>query len=152
MKNVIFVCTGNICRSPMAEGLLRHRAPASMSLSVSSAGLAAGQNMPPSQNSITAMRELGIDISQQRSRNLDAGSVEAADFLLVMTYGHLDAILMLYPEAAEKTFLVRHFMLNLKPLERDISDPIGQSLDVYRRCRDEIDEAIPSIIEHLSRA
>lgn len=149
MKHVIFVCTGNICRSPMAEGLLKHRLGDSDDIQVSSAGIAASPGMPPSPNSVTAMKELGIDITDQTSSQLTPELVKSADYLFVMTFGHLDAILMMYPEAAEKTYLVRHFIEDETLLHRDISDPIGQPLRVYRHCRDEIASAMDSIVKFL---
>ncbi len=151
MKHVIFVCTGNICRSPMAEGLLKHRLGEASEIKVSSAGIAAGDGMPPSTHSATVMQELGIDITDQQSNQLTPELVASADYLFVMTYGHFDAILMMYPEAADKTYLVRHFLEDETLLHRDISDPIGQSVQVYRHCRDEIASAMDSIVEFLKK-
>ncbi|MEM6884532.1 MAG: low molecular weight protein arginine phosphatase [Verrucomicrobiota bacterium] len=151
MKHIIFVCTGNICRSPMAEGLLKHELGESSEIQVSSAGIAAGEGMPPSLNSVTAMQDLNIDITDQRSTQLTPELAASADYLFVMTYGHLDAILMMYPEAADKTYLVRHFIEDETLLHRDISDPIGQSEQVYRHCRDEIASAMKSIIAFLKQ-
>ncbi len=151
MKHVIFVCTGNICRSPMAEGLLKHELGVGSDIKVTSAGIAAGEGMPPSTHSVTAMNDLGIDITDQRSCQLTPELVASADYLFVMTYGHLDAILMMYPEAGDKTYLVRHFIEDETLLHRDISDPIGQSEQVYRHCRDEIASAMESIVEFLKK-
>src|SRR5688572_20211132 len=109
MKTFLFVCTGNICRSPMAEGLLRHAAAGRNEYRAVSAGLGAVDGQPPSAHAIQAMRELGIDISQQRSRMLTADLVQQADYILGMTHSHVDTVLLLYPQSAEKTFLLREF-------------------------------------------
>ena len=74
------------------------------------------------------MRELGMDISAQRSRMLTAELVQQADYIFGMTHSHVDTIVLLYPQAAEKTFLLREFDETLEPFEKDISDPIGGSV------------------------
>ena len=76
MKTILFVCTGNICRSPMAEGLFRHAVKGRGDFEVLSAGVGAIDGMPPSEYAVRALRELGIDISHQRSRMLSAVSGE----------------------------------------------------------------------------
>ncbi len=137
----------------MAEGFLAHQKNRALpsGWEVSSAGLAAPEGQPPSYHSVDVMREVGIDISHQRSCMLTAEQVMNADRIFVMTYGHLDTLLMLFPEASEKCFLVRQFLSDDAVFKQEISDPIGQSEDVYRACRDEIREAIPSIIDHLKK-
>jgi len=135
----------------MAEGLLKHHLGDDAGIEVSSAGIAATDGMPPSSHSITAMQDLGIDITDQRSCQLNAERAASADYLFVMTYGHLDAILMMYPEAADKAYLVRQFIEDETLLYRDISDPIGQSQQVYCHCRDEIASAMESILSFLKK-
>ena len=153
MKTVLFICTGNICRSPMAEGLFRHATAGRSDCRVLSAGLGAMDGQPPSTHSVTAMKELGIDISRQRSRMLTAELVRQADYIFGMTHSHVDTVQLLYPQAAEKTFLLREFDDTLDPYEKDISDPIGGSFAIYRACRNQIEQGIASImsiIEHGS--
>ena len=70
MKTILFICTGNVCRSPMAEGLFRRAVAGRGEFRVFSAGLGAVDGQPPTPHSVTAMRELGVDISGQRSRML----------------------------------------------------------------------------------
>lgn len=137
----------------MAEGLLKHAWGDDLdsNIKVTSAGIAAGEGMAPSDHSISAMSEMNIDITDQRSCQLTPELVDSADYLFVMTFGHLDAILMMYPEAADKTYLVRHFIEDETLLHRDISDPIGQSLQIYRHCRDEIASAMESILQFLKK-
>src|SRR5690349_14609977 len=151
MKTVLFVCTGNICRSPMAEGLFRHAVKGRGDYEVLSAGVGAVEGLPPSEHAVRALRELGIDISRQRSRMLSADLVHRADYIFGMTHSHVDAIMLLYPQAAEKTFLLREFDETLDSFENDIPDPIGGSFDVYLNCRDQIEQGIASMFKFIEQ-
>src|SRR5437762_11953180 len=151
MKTILFVCTGNVCRSPMAEGLFRQAVKGRGDFCVLSAGVGAIDGQPPSAYAVHALRELGIDISQQRSRMLTAELVSQADYIFGMTHGHVDAINLLYPQAVEKTFLLREFDDTLDVFEKDISDPIGGSLEVYLECRDQIEQGIASILRFIQQ-
>jgi glycine hydroxymethyltransferase len=151
MKTILFVCTGNVCRSPMAEGLFRHATAGRDEYRVLSAGIGAADGQPPSAFAVQAMQELGIDISQQRSCKLTADAVRQADYILGMTHSHVDSVTLLYPQAAERTFLLREFDETLDPFEKDISDPIGGSYEVYLNCRDQIEQGIASLLRHLGQ-
>jgi RpiB/LacA/LacB family sugar-phosphate isomerase len=151
MKTILFVCTGNVCRSPMAEGLFRHAVQGRGDYRVLSAGLGALEGQPPSAHAVQAMKELGIDISGHRSRSLTADLVAQADYIFGMTHGHVEGILLLFPEAAEKTFLLREFDDSVEGFDKDISDPIGGSYEVYVRCRDQIRDAIQTLLPVLER-
>jgi glycine hydroxymethyltransferase len=149
MKTVLFVCTGNVCRSPMAEGIFRRAVQGRGDYRVLSAGLGAMEGQPPSTYAVQALKELGIDISSQRSRMLTADLVHQADFIFGMTHSHIDTVMMLYPAAAEKTFLLREFDETLDQFEKDISDPIGGSFEVYLNCRDQIEQGIVSLLRFI---
>src|SRR5437667_112794 len=151
MKTILFVCTGNICRSPMAEGLFRHVVKGRNDFRVLSAGVGAVDGLPPSEHAVRALRELGIDISKQRSRMLTADLIQQADYIFGMTHSHVDAITMLYPQATEKTFLLREFDETLDVFEKDISDPITGSYDVYVHCRDQIEQGIASMLKFIEQ-
>ena len=151
MKTVLFVCTGNVCRSPMAEGLFRKAAAGRGDYRVLSAGLGAVEGQPPSPYAVQAVRELGIDISDQRSRTLTPELLDQADYIFGMTHNHIDTIMMLYPQAAEKTFLLREFDETLDYFEKDISDPIGGSYEIYLNCRDQIEQGINSLLRFLEQ-
>jgi glycine hydroxymethyltransferase len=145
---VVFVCTGNVCRSPMAEALFRDLTKTQAGFISSSAGIGAADNQPPSAHSITAMRELGIDISDLRSRMISPAMVADADLILAMTFGHHDVLQMLFPEAADKIFLLREFE-EAADGELEIDDPIGQPVEVYRACRDQIHTAVKALTSAL---
>lgn len=114
-----------------------------------SAGLGAMEGQIPSTHAIVAVKELGIDISSQRSRMLTPALVAQADYIFGMTHSHVDTVMLLYPQAAEKTFLLREFDDTLDPFEKDISDPIGGSYEVYVNCRDQIEQGIVSLLRFI---
>ena len=150
MKTILFVCTGNVCRSPMAEELLRAALGADSNYRVLSAGIGALDGQPVTEESVVAMAELGRDISGHYSQALRVPLVASADFIFTMTRQQQDAIQTLYPMAAEKTFLLREFE-EAEISGKDVADPIGQPLEVYRRTRDQIQRALPSIIEFIKQ-
>ncbi len=115
------------------------------------AGLGAMDGQPPSPYAVQAMKEIGIDISHQRSRMLTADLVYRADYIFGMTHSHVDTVTLLYPQAAEKTFLLREFDDTLDPYEKDISDPISGSYEVYLNCRDQIEQGIASLARFIER-
>ncbi len=151
MKTILFLCTGNVCRSPMAEGLFRHAVKGRGEFRVLSAGLGAIDGQPPTSHSVQAMREIGIDIVSQRSRALTSELVRSADLILGMTHSHTDTVALLYPQAAEKTFLLREFDETLEPYEKDISDPIGSSYSIYVECRDQIEQGIVTLLKFMEQ-
>jgi RpiB/LacA/LacB family sugar-phosphate isomerase len=151
MKTILFICTGNVCRSPMAEALFRVAVRGRGEFRVFSAGIGAVDGQPPTPHSVQAMRELGVDISTQRSRMLTADLVRQADIILGMTHSHVDTVALLYPPATEKTFLLREFDETLEPYEKDIGDPIGSPYEVYVDCRDQIEQGIVTLLKFMQQ-
>jgi len=133
----------------MAEGIFRHAIQGRGNYRVLSAGLGAMEGQPPSAHAVDAVKELGIDIANQRSRMLSPSLVAQADYIFGMTHSHVDTVLLLYPQAAEKTFLLREFDDTLDPFEKDISDPIGGSYEIYVNCRDQIEQGIVSLLRFV---
>ena len=135
----------------MAEGLFRHAIKGRGEFRIVSAGLGAVDGEPPTNHSVSAMREIGIDISGQRSRALTAELVRSADLILGMTHSHTDTVALLYPSAAEKTFLLREFDETLEAYEKDISDPIGSPYHIYAECRDQIEQGIATLLKFMEQ-
>ena len=143
MKHVLFICTGNVCRSPMAEGLLRHTA--GDRVKVASAGLGAGHGQPPSAHAIEVLRKEGIDIADIRSQPVSAHLLQQADYIFTMTRDHLDMLLLLFPEMASKTRLLR-FEEAAKGGRADVTDPIGGTRATYESCKADIQRAMSHVI------
>lgn len=135
----------------MAEGLFRHAVSGRGDYRVLSAGLGAVEGQPPSPYAVQAVKELGIDISGQRSRMLTPELVQQADYIFGMTHSHIDTVMMLFPFAAEKTFLLREFDETLDHFEKDISDPIGGSYEVYLNCRDQLEQGLASVMRFIEQ-
>lgn len=145
-KTVVFVCTGNICRSPMAEYALRDFLPDDTDWRVNSAGVSAGLGMPASIAGIAAMEELGIDMQAHRSQPLTRDLVDDSSLIVVMTSSHRNHVEMFFPGVAGKTFLLKSFLGE----RRDVDDPIGSSVSVYRAVRDEIRSTLPGLTDFMN--
>jgi len=133
----------------MAEGLARKALDGQSDWQVASAGIGAVNGQPPSPHAVTALQPLGIDISGHRSRMLTAKAVREADYIFALTRSHAEGILYFHPEAAEKVFLLREFDETADPMDRDVADPIGASLEAYLECRDQIRRGVVSALESL---
>ncbi len=135
----------------MAEGLFQHAVRGRHDFQALSAGVGAVDGQPPTVHAVRALRELGIDIANLRSRMLTQELVEQADYIFGMTHSHVDSINLLFPQAVEKTFLLREFDETLDDFEKDIGDPIGGSYETYTYCRDQIEQGILSMLKFMEQ-
>lgn len=160
MKKILFVCTGNTCRSPMAEALFNHLAAAEDKLidkyTAVSAGIWAQEGEPASSYSIQAINDSwSIDIKSHRAKRLTRDDLESSDLILAMTQGHKNHILSDFPDMADRVFTFKEYvddltLINDKPLS-DIIDPYGGSIDIYRKCAKEINDLISILIGKLKQ-
>ncbi len=150
-KLIVTVCTANICRSPMAEALLRHALQAEpeplRSCRVVSAGVAARKGDRISPNSVEALAKVGLRIADHRSQPLTQEMADQADLILCMTESHRAVIGLALDPAPKNVYLWREFMPG--PADREIGDPFGGTLKDYEACRDEMVEALPGLLAHL---
>jgi glycine hydroxymethyltransferase len=151
VKNVLFVCTGNICRSPIAEGLFRRLTGNRKDIEVASAGVHAVRGQPPSVYAVEVCAEEGANISDLRSQPLTGGLVDQATHIFAMTGAHVETIQTLFPQSAEKTFLLREFEEPGTTVWRDVPDPIGLGRDVYGDCARIIKNALPSVLAFVEQ-
>jgi glycine hydroxymethyltransferase len=152
VKSVLFVCTGNICRSPIAEGFFRCLLGNRKDIEVLSAGVHAVRGQPPSLYAVQVCAEEGVDISSLRSQPVTAGLVGRATHIFAMTGAHVETIQTLFPKSAEKTFLFREFEEPGTTVWRDVPDPIGLGRDVYEDCARIIKNALPSVLAFVEQS
>lgn len=147
--NILFVCTGNTCRSPMAEGLMNSLAKEKdLDIIAKSGGIFALSGGRIADNSIEALKEIDIDISQNRSQIINGKLIDEADIILTMSEDHKENLKLNFPNVNEKIFLLNEYAFNI---EKDVGDPYGGNLSEYKIARDEIYKAVEAIINNLNK-
>ena len=172
---VVFVCTGNLCRSPMAEGLLRHSLAerGCNGVEVTSVGTWAYADNPAMPEAVETLRELGIDLSQHRSRAVDEAELNEADVIVVMTSVHIRELKSTVPDVMHKVLMMKELseitpaqvsddgtprerlqalLTGTKPASRrslDVDDPIGLPRGAYERCGRELQAGVDVLVETL---
>jgi protein-tyrosine-phosphatase len=148
MKTILVVCTGNICRSPMAAGLLRARLEEDeerRDWDVVSVGTWASEDRPASAYAVAEMSERGIDVHTHRSRSVDAELMEKADLVLVMTRNHAEALSVAFPDQAHKV----HLLSEMSGQTYDVTDPYGGTRLEYAYIAQELEQLIEAGYERI---
>lgn len=137
--NILLVCTGNTCRSPMAEGILKKLLPQH---NISSAGIYTADGLGASHYAIEVSKEIDVDISQHKSRQITEEIINDSDLILCMTHSHTKKL----EHVKEKTFTLGGFI----GADDEISDPYGGKLDEYRYCRQQLEGLLPIVAEIIN--
>ncbi|MGD0622723.1 MAG: low molecular weight protein arginine phosphatase [Thermacetogeniaceae bacterium] len=166
MLRILFVCTGNTCRSPIAEGLCRSflgHFRLQEEVEVASAGLYAMAGGPASREAVAIMAERGIDLSGHKTACLTGEQVRSADLILTMEEHHRRRLLEQFSEAVGKAFVLKEYVAapaDEAPATQvgtnragryDIMDPFGQSKEVYLRCAMELASAVADVCIDVHR-
>ncbi len=170
---VLFICTGNTCRSPMAEGIMADMAKKTKSdihIETVSAGIYTISNSGPSSNAVEVMKERNIDISGHSSKRVSEELISDVDLVLTMTashkaqiydiFAHIEPKVYTLGEMAEEVMETDHeshfntdkeegLQLEQELSEYDISDPFGGSIQTYRECANQIESALKKVIKKL---
>ncbi|MFL9941310.1 arsenate reductase/protein-tyrosine-phosphatase family protein [Paraburkholderia graminis] len=142
ISNVLTVCQGNVCRSPMAAALLQQKIEG---VHVHSCGLAAMVGQPAASNAVAVLSEVGVDMREHRARQLTWQLASRADLILTMTARQKQTIESLFPVMCGRIFPVRGFD------HMDIDDPMGLSLSAFRQCRESLTVGIDYWVERLGK-
>ena len=149
--HILIVCTANICRSPMAAALLQHFLAGQdeplKSLLVVSVGIAARQGDPISDNAAVAMKRVGLDLSPHASQPVTQPLLDGALAVFCMTESHRAMIQLQFERVPKHLYLFREFLP--PPVDPEVNDPYGGPLNVYETCRDNLVEAVPSVVNFL---
>jgi protein-tyrosine phosphatase len=150
---ITFVCTGNTCRSPMAERLFMHAIdaenPIKDIINIQSAGVAAFDGSPASPNAVKALKDCKIELKDHQSQSLTQDLVDTSDIIVCMTRTHKD-IVNLHFNVDNKKVLLMLEPLNPKKA-KSVPDPFGGSLREYKECRDVIMEGVPALIKFIKK-
>lgn len=141
IKKILFVCAGNTCRSPMAEGIFNARASErGLDARAKSCGLYMFGHLPASQFAIKAAKRYGADLSKHRSMMFTEELFLEADFVLCMTRAHMEHLCERYPQYEDRVFMLDN---------TDIADPFGGDLDDYLHAAEQIASAVDRIVGRL---
>lgn len=146
---IMFICTGNICRSAMAHKMLEKKAKEeNKDIEVYSCGVFAEDGDVPTYEGIDVMREYGIDLSKHRATNIRNSNIKDMDVILCATNSHKNNVISMYPELKEKVYTMKEYA-GYDKKDIDIKDPWGYGIATYRMCAAEIEDCINKYVEKL---
>ena len=148
MKKIMFICTGNICRSAMANAYMKKRvAEEKLPIEVCSSGIYAENGGQASYLAIETMQEYEVDLNSHKSTNTRNSNITEMNIILCATTGHKQLLIQMFPNLKEKIYTIKEFAYGENYTDKDISDPWGYDITVYRNCANQIVQALEKIIE-----
>ena len=151
LKKILFVCTGNTCRSPMAEMMFRDLVQGRSDYEVASAGVGAIPGQPASKPTTDLLKAKGIDSSRFRSQPLTFALMQDVTHVFAMSRQHLRVIEHEFPEMMEKAYLVTEFSPDDDLRGADVADPIGMGVAAYRLTHPMLDGSLPSVLAYVDQ-
>lgn len=150
---IMFICTGNICRSAMAEGMMKKLAKDNnLDLDICSCGIYAEDGDYATYNAIEAAKYYDVNIEKHRATNIRRSRIKEMDIILCSTESHKQSVLHMYPKLKEKVFTMKEYAkLDNNGQDMDIKDPWGYDMNVYQNCAREIEECNEKIIYLLRK-
>ena len=147
VMKIMFICTGNVCRSAMAEWYMKKRIKEEkLDIEVYSSGIYGEEGSGASYSAIEVMKEYGVNMDEHVATATAKSNIKNMDLILCATNSHKQILIQMYPELKEKIFTIKEYAYNDKIENKDISDPWGYDITVYRHCAKELVDAIDKII------
>ncbi len=147
---IMFICTGNICRSAMAHAMLKQKAKEkNKKIDVYSCGVFARNGEKSTEEAIQVLKTIyNIDLTQHRATYIEDSQIKQMDVILCATTAHKKNVLNMYPQLEGKVFTMKEYA-NYPKNNQDIKDPWGCSYEIYEKCAKEINECLDKIIEKI---
>ena len=149
---IMFICTGNICRSAMAHKLMEKKIKDNdlKNIEVYSCGIFAENGDAPTYNAIEVTKEYDVDLKEHKATNIRDSKIEEMDLILCPTISHKYFVMQMYPNLKDKTYTLKEYVnKNKEDKDLDIRDPWGYDIEIYRFCIAEIDKLLDELIEKI---